>query len=182
MSQSPTSPTSRTQNAGDLTDQVRDLAQAGWGRNAIARELGVSNYRVNQAAKQAGVVFDRSATHKAVQARSVDAQAARVALSAQFQEVARLTLDKALETLTATDLDTVELRELVWVAGSATASDVRLAKHALDVLQVKNTTQATEDMSTIVEALSTSITQITSIPDEELLALIDRPDDPADLD
>lgn len=168
------SPTSRTLK--DLTDRVRDLAQAGWGRNAIARELGVSNYRVSQAAEQAGVVFDRSATRKAVQARSIDAQAARAALSEQFQEVARLTLDRALETLTATDLDPVELRELVWIAGSAAASDVRLAKLALDALRVKSTAQAADDLNTVVDAITTSITEITSITEEDLIAMMDVDD------
>lgn len=162
----------RSQNACS-PETVKQLAESGLGRNQIAAQLQVTTYRVDKAAQAAGVTFDRSTTRKAVQARSVDAQAARAALSEQFQEVARLTLDRALETLTANDLDPVELRELVWVAGSAAASDVRLAKHALDVLQARNAQQTTDDRNDVVEALQIGMNQIMSMGDDELMALME---------
>lgn len=166
------SPTSRTQNAGDITDQVRDLAQAGWGRNAIARELGVSNYQVDKAAQAAGVTFDRAKVAQAVQARVVDAQAEREELAAQFRSVARVILSKVLSS-SPEELNPLEMKEWIWTAGAAASSDARYGKLNLDVLQSRNAQQTTDDLNTVVDALTTSITQITTIPDDELMDMLD---------
>jgi hypothetical protein len=67
-----------------LSDEKRergiDLIRQGMGRNAVAREIGVSSQTVSALAKKAGLSFDRTATAQATEARKVDAKARRLAL------------------------------------------------------------------------------------------------------
>lgn len=71
--------------------RVRELHAAGMGLNAIAREVGVGASTVSRLARELGLDFDRSATHRATVARQVDLAALRAELTSGFlQDAARL--------------------------------------------------------------------------------------------
>lgn len=78
---------------GTVTDQhrerVADLHARGYGRNAIARELGFSPATITTITRDLGLDFDRAATKQAVAARKADAAAKR-------SELEDLLLDDAL--------------------------------------------------------------------------------------
>ena len=168
----PTTGRSGKEGDDDLHAQVQELADNGVGRNGISDQLGISRYRVDKVAKELGITFDRSATRAATAAKVADAQAEREELAAQFRSVARVILSKVLSS-SPEELNPLELKDWIFTAGSAAASDARLGKLNLDVLQARNAQQTTDDLDTVVEALSTSITQITTIPEDELLAMLD---------
>lgn len=57
--------------------KARELFDAGWSCNAIARELGVSPSTISAWAKREGLRFDRTQVDEANSARAVDASASR---------------------------------------------------------------------------------------------------------
>lgn len=73
--------------------QVRDLHAQGYGRNAIARELGRSPRTVSVIAQKLGLTFDRTATAVATEARVIDGRARRADLVARLYAVALDDLD-----------------------------------------------------------------------------------------
>lgn len=77
--------------ADDVVARIRELAAKGLSRNAIARELGISNYSVS---KYAGVGFDRSATAAATQAKQVDNKARRASIAERLMAQAERTLTR----------------------------------------------------------------------------------------
>lgn len=64
-------PTRRTITDADKR-RIRALHKKGLGRNAIARELGLSLATVTKICQEAGLSFDRSKTKVAVEARKID--------------------------------------------------------------------------------------------------------------
>lgn len=98
-------------------EQVAQLAADGMGRNAVARRLGVSRRAVDEAAKTAGVTWDRSATAAATAARLADV---RADLADTFATTADLAGDRLIEALRADQLDPGTLRALATVAGIST--------------------------------------------------------------
>lgn len=67
--------------------RVRELAADGWGRNRIAREVGLSGSTVSGIIRDApDVSFDRTATAEATEAARVDAASRRAELSAALLE------------------------------------------------------------------------------------------------
>ena len=60
--------------------RIRALHKKGLGRNAIAREVGVSLAAVTKVCAAAGLAFDRAATKVAVEARAIDMRARRQAI------------------------------------------------------------------------------------------------------
>ena len=95
-------------------EQVAQLAADGLGRNAIARTLGASRRAVDEAAKAAGVTWDRSATAAATAARMADV---RAELADTFATTADLAGDRLIDALKADQLDPGTLRALATVAG-----------------------------------------------------------------
>lgn len=78
--------------------QIVDMAEAGSGRNEIAREVGVSPSTVSAVAKAVGLSFDRTQTEKATKAHVADAKARRATLGLEMLgdlEEARLRLAEA---------------------------------------------------------------------------------------
>lgn len=69
--------------------RVTDLHGRGFGRNAIARELGFSGATITTICQELGLDFDRAATKVAVNARKVDAAALRSELELQLLEDAQ---------------------------------------------------------------------------------------------
>lgn len=86
-----------------LTDaqkrRIRALHKKGLGRNAIAREAGVSLATVTKVCQAAGLAFDRSATKVAVEARAVDLRARR-------QGIVQRLYDRSEHVLTRLEADT----------------------------------------------------------------------------
>lgn len=72
-----------------VRDRVVDLHARGFGRNAIARELGLAPATITTIANDLGLAFDRAATKVAVAARKTDAAALRSELELQLLEDAQ---------------------------------------------------------------------------------------------
>jgi hypothetical protein len=70
--------------ASEYVDLVKDLAAKGYGRNAISRELAISQGTVSAAAVLGGVSFDRQRTAAANTARKADWAQRRGDLAEQF--------------------------------------------------------------------------------------------------
>jgi hypothetical protein len=70
-------------------DRIRDLHGRGFGRNAIARELGVSVGSITTYAGQLGLSFDRQMSRAATAARKADAAALRSELEVQLLDDAQ---------------------------------------------------------------------------------------------
>lgn len=97
--------------------RVKELAEQGYGRNACARELGVSRRQIDTWAREAGVDWTRTATEAATKARMADR---RAELVDDFSEISDRAAERLLDALDADDLDPHILRALVSVAGTAT--------------------------------------------------------------
>lgn len=95
-------------------DDVARLAGQGHGRNSCARVLGTSRRQIDEAAKVAGIDWDRSATAAATAARLADV---RAELADTFATTADLAGDRLIDALKADQLDPGTLRALATVAG-----------------------------------------------------------------
>lgn len=97
------------ERAGPARARVVELAEEGYGRNAIARELGCSRRAVDEAAKAEGISWDRSQTKAATAALVADAQHE---LSALFSETASMAARRLLAELQADVPDPQLIRAL----------------------------------------------------------------------
>ena len=104
-------------------EQVAQLAADGLGRNAVARTLGVSRRAVDEAARAAGVTWDRTATAQATAARLADV---RAELTDSFAEAADLATGRLIEELRQDQLDAGTLRALATVCGISTDKIIAL--------------------------------------------------------
>lgn len=95
-------------------EEVAHLAADGLGRNAVARELGVSRRAVDEAARAAGVSWVRSSTEAATRARMADV---RASLAVDFADIADGAAERLLDALDRDELDANVLRALANVAG-----------------------------------------------------------------
>ena len=100
--------------------QVIELHAAGVGRNEIARRLGVSTYRVDQAAAEHDLTFDAAHTSRAAEVVAANARADRIHLAARFRAFAARALDNAEHH---DDPQVVWM----WVKSAATAVDKDMA-------------------------------------------------------
>lgn len=73
----------------DEVDRIRDLHARGYGRNAIARELGRSGGAVSKWCEDLGLDFNRESTKVAVAARKTEAAALRSELELQLLDDAQ---------------------------------------------------------------------------------------------
>lgn len=96
---------------------VAQLAADGHGRNSAARTLGVSRRAVDEAARAAGVTWDRTATAAATAARLADV---RAELADTFATTADLAGDRLIEELRRDQLNAGTLRALATVCGIST--------------------------------------------------------------
>lgn len=97
-------------------EEVARLAADGLGRNAVARELGVSRRAVDTAAQAAGITWVRSSTEAATRARMADR---RAELAEDFSDIADRSAERLLQALDADDLDPNVIRALVNAAGTS---------------------------------------------------------------
>ncbi|GAA1709326.1 hypothetical protein [Dietzia cercidiphylli] len=98
-----------TGSAGPAPARVRELAEQGYGRNACARELGISRRAVDAAAVEAGVEWSREHTRQATAALVADSQHE---LSAMFSETASLAARRLLVELQSESPDPALIRAL----------------------------------------------------------------------
>ncbi|MFJ6729380.1 hypothetical protein ACIQPQ_31210 [Streptomyces sp. NPDC091281] len=75
-------------------DELRALHAQGMSRNAISREMGITNSVVSRTAEHLGLAFDRAATKAAMEARRIDLAERRSLLAEQFVAVAEDSLDR----------------------------------------------------------------------------------------
>lgn len=111
--------------AEQVAPAVAELHAEGHGRNAIARALAVSPGTVSNAARIAGVEFDRSGTEVATRSRTEQLADDRADLAAMSTELARRAGRRLYVELGATVLDPATVTALNRVYG--TASDKSLA-------------------------------------------------------
>lgn len=104
--------------------RVRELSEQGLGRNACARELGVSRRQVDKLAREAGIDWSRASTAAATQARMIDR---RAELADDFSQIADRSAERLLDALDRDDLDPNVLRALANVAGLSVDKLVALA-------------------------------------------------------
>lgn len=69
----------------DRWDELRELHARGLGRNAISREMGITNSVVSRTAAHLGLDFDRSKIQAATQARLADLAERRALLAEDLQ-------------------------------------------------------------------------------------------------
>ena len=129
--------------------------------------LDVNVYQVHKAACAAGVTFDRKATRAATAARVADAQAERVELADKFRYVSDTILSKIIQSAPE-DLDPATLRDLIWAAGSAAATDVRygrlMVEERLRAAELDENSEAQEQFG---ELLHTSREGFRTLDDED---------------
>lgn len=151
--------------------KVKELVEQGHGRNEIARRLKTNVYQVNKAAHAAGVTFDRSATKAATAARLADAQAERSELADQFRQVSQTILNVVLNSDPG-DLTPDALRDLLWSAGSAAASDARYGKLLLDTelsrITEEHQSEAAEQFGAFLNTVREGFQTLEDTPIEEL--------------
>ena len=127
--------------------RVRELADAGKGRNEIAAELGISVGSVTNIAAAIGVSFDRSMTAQAVAARSMDCKLLRTELGLKLLRKANQLIDDMDKpflafsfggrdnTYNEHQLDgppTGDIRNLMQAASTAISRHLDLDKHDAD--------------------------------------------------
>ena len=100
--------------AGPAPARVRELAEQGYGRNACARELGVSRRQVDTWAREAGVSWVRSSTEAATKARMADR---RAELADDFSAISDRAAERLLDALDRDEIDPRVLQALANVAG-----------------------------------------------------------------
>ena len=107
---------------------VRELYDQGRGRNAIAKELGVTTYQVDRACQELGITWEGSVPVMAVRVRSRRAANERNEVAAKFRQLARRELDKALSA----EGENVDVRCHVTAAAIAIQRDLEIAAHVAE--------------------------------------------------
>lgn len=72
--------------SADRFDEFRDLHEQGYGRNRIAREMGIAPVVASRTAEHLGLTFDRSKIQAATEARLADLAERRSLLAEDLQE------------------------------------------------------------------------------------------------
>lgn len=102
--------------AGPAPARVKELAEQGYGRNACARELGVSRRQIDAWAREAGVDWSRAGTAAATRARMIDR---RAELAEDFSDIADRAAERLLQALDADEIDHHVIRALINAAGTS---------------------------------------------------------------
>ncbi|MGW4120755.1 hypothetical protein [Nocardia sp. NPDC004711] len=110
---------SKPSAAERVRDDVAALAREGMSRNRIARQLGCAPATVTDAARLAGVEFDRRQTATATQVTVIDAQQRRDRLSDRWFDVAEGALGRLKEAVDDDDPQAAR----AWATASAIGTD-----------------------------------------------------------
>lgn len=78
----------------ELWPRLQELHAEGLSRNAISREMKITNSVVSRTAAHLGLTFDRSGIRVAMEARQADIAERRSLLAEQFTEIAEDSLDR----------------------------------------------------------------------------------------
>lgn len=124
----------------EFKSEVRRLHAEGRGRNAIARELGVSTRQVDNMAREMCLRFDSARTRAAARARRSAAAQDRDELAAGARRLAHDVLARAV----AAD-DVLELRRLVLVVLDLVSIDTRLEEAVPPVSEWENNPDQVHD-------------------------------------
>lgn len=124
----------------EIKSEARRLHAEGRGRNAIARELGISTRQVDNLAREMGLRFDTARTRAAARARRSAAAQDRDELAAGARRLAHDVLARAV----AAD-DVLELRRLVMVVLDLVNIDIRLEEAVPPVTDRENNPDQVHD-------------------------------------
>lgn len=102
---------------------VRQLYDAGRGRNEIAKELGISAYQVDKACKALGIEWGDKAPRLAVQVRSRRAAEQRATIAQKLRDVAERELTTVLES---PGMEPVEARAHMTTAAIAVQRELEM--------------------------------------------------------
>lgn len=108
-----------------LAEEVIIGWNAGMGRNALARALGITRYRVSKIAQQHGLEFNSDHTAEATAARAEHARRDRIELEERWQAFAHHCLDQAEAADSPDDVWT-------WTRTGAVSTDKAVALATLD--------------------------------------------------
>ena len=86
--------------AEDRWDELRMLHSQGLGRNAISREMGITNSVVSRTAEHLELTFDRSKIRAAMEARKADLEERRSLIAERFQDIAEESLERVYQETT----------------------------------------------------------------------------------
>lgn len=174
-------PAHHDQSIGDeiTPERVRELADQGYGRNAIMRLTGATQWKVDRAAEAAGVTWDTRRTRKAVETLQVDAAIEREQLAGDFRQIARVILSKVIGSDPG-EFDPASLRDLMWTAGSAAASDARYGRLSLDRQRhaqvIDQDSEAKEQFGELLRTLRGGFRTLEDEDEEELQAQVEQAD------
>lgn len=148
-----------------IDGEVQRLADAGQGRNAIARELGVTRRNVDDAADRLGITWDRSRTIKATQARLADTQAE---LSEVLSDVAAEASRRLRQEIAKAEPDHHLIRSLSFAAGMGADRVAHLADRVGTAVGPDNGEGAIERFSAAVEKQYKIMQAEGSLPDSNI--------------
>ncbi|MGP5298936.1 hypothetical protein ACTXM9_04595 [Corynebacterium variabile] len=139
---------SRGEAEKDLVDMIRERYDAGMGRNAIAKAVGASTWKVSQICQANGWDFDQERTRRAVEVHVASAGEQRRKLAGRFRSVAEVALNNA-------DDHSDDAAELFgWLKAAGTAVDKDLAiQQQLDRVDDHSSMQDAVDSFTAFGAL-----------------------------
>lgn len=156
----PIRPEKKTRGTRPSPDDVQRLYNAGEGRNAIARTLGVSQRQVSRVAADLGISWDQEASRDAAAARRAAAELDRADLAQRFRELALDSVDRAIK-----EDDPTDRRRLAMTAESASRSD--LALHAAN-RDVEHSSSAAEDFSELLDSIRNGFDELDDMPVDQL--------------
>lgn len=154
----------------DLVDMIRERYDAGMGRNAIARDLNVTTWRVSNICKVYGWTFDQDRTATAVSVAVASAGEARRDLARRFRAAA----DRALKQVEMDDdVQFIDPKVFFdWIKVAATAVDKDLAIQAQldrvdDDTAMQQASDALNAFGELVRGMATRPDRGAGEPDDE---------------
>ena len=163
----------------DKWPELRRLHAEGKGRNAISREMGITNSVVSRTAAHLDLEFDRSKIEAATQARLADLAERRTLLAEQFHDVAEDSLDRVYQPTTVyafggkdnvyeehvfDEAPAAERRALVSAASTAADRSLKLAPPEVSAGGVED---AKSMLGKLAQGLAELATESTDAPDED---------------
>lgn len=161
----------------ELREQFRELHALGYGRNRLARELGIAPVQVSRGAEAMGLTFDRAKIQAATEARMADIAERRSILAEDlladaeklraqmWQETTVYSFggkDNTYEDHTFDEAPAAEKRALMSTAGMAIDRSLKL------VPPTEQQGPGTDDAKSMLGKLARGIAELVEEPDEVL--------------
>lgn len=141
-------------------DQIKALHAKGKGRNAIARELGLSGDAVTRAAKAMGLEFNTEASAKAVEAHKVQAAEQRARIEQKLLDQAERMIDRTAQETTYLDHGGKDFVKVTWTQDEPTAADQKHYMSAAGIALDKANKLAELHRETEVDAAQSMLVQL----------------------